>query len=229
MGADRIIKMLDATPDGHLGVEAKGIYTIEDFLVARRLMYWQVYLHKTVVAAEEMLRMAVIRARELLEAGRELWTTHPLRHFLTRRVNEGEMRAEERTLELFCEIDDDDITTSLKAWTQSDDKVLRFLSRGLVCRDLFHIEMSREPISEERIDEERQHAAKALGVSLEDTDYIVRTGQVSSKTYTQGVDRINIIYRDGSVRDISEASDMMRLDTLGAADRRYYICAPRRG
>lgn len=229
VGADRIIKMLDATPDGHLGVEAKGIYTIEDFLVARRLMYWQVYLHKTVVAAEEMLRMAVIRARELLEAGRELWTTHPLRHFLTRRVNEGEMRAEERTLELFCEIDDDDITTSLKAWTQSDDKVLRFLSRGLVCRDLFHIEMSRKPISEERIDEERQHAAKALGVSLEDTDYIVRTGQVSSKTYTQGVDRINIIYRDGSVRDISEASDMMRLDTLGAADRRYYICAPRRG
>lgn len=229
VGADRIIKMLDTTPDGHLCVEAKGIYTIEDFLVARRLMYWQVYLHKTVVAAEEMLRMAVMRARELLEAGRELWATPPLRHFLTRRVSEGEMRAEERTLELFCEIDDDDITTSLKAWTQSDDTVLRLLSRGLVRRELFHIEMSREPVSAERIEEERRHAAKAFGIGAEETTYIVRTGQVSSKTYTQGVDRINIIYRDGSVRDISEASDMMRLDTLGTADRRYYICAPRRG
>ena len=132
-------------------------------------------------------------------------------------------------MELFCEIDDDDITTSLKAWAQSDDKVLRLLSRGLVCRDLFHIEMSREPISAEQIEEERRHAAKAFGVSVEDANYIVRAGQVSSKTYTQGVDRINIIYRDGSVRDISEASDMMRLDTLGATDRRYYICAPRRG
>lgn len=228
VGADRIIKMLDATPDGHLGVEAKGIFTIEDFLVARRLMYWQVYLHKTVVAAEEMLRMAVTRARELIEAGRELWTTPPLLHFLSRRVGENEMRADGRSLELFCQVDDDDVTTSLKAWATSDDKVLRLLSRGLVCRDLLHIEMSREPIPAEQIEEERQCADKALGVSMEETNYIVRTGQVSSKTYTQGVDRINIIYRDGSVRDISEASDMMRLDTLGAADRRYYICAPRR-
>lgn len=228
VGADRIIKMLDATPDGHLGVEAKGIFTIEDFLVARRLMYWQVYLHKTVVAAEEMLRMAVTRARELIEAGRELWTTPPLLHFLSRRVSENEMRDDGRSLELFCQVDDDDVTTSLKAWATSDDKVLRLLSRGLVCRDLLHIEMSREPIPAEQIEEERQCAAKALGVSMEETNYIVRTGQVSSKTYTLGVDRINIIYRDGSVCDISEASDMMRLDTLGAADRRYYICAPRR-
>lgn len=227
VGADRIIKMLDVTKDGHLGIEAKGIYTIEDFLVARRLMYWQVYLHKTVVAAEEMLRMAVSRARKLLRSGADIFATEPLKYFLTHDVGESELRTDASILPMFCELDDDDINVSLKAWAKSDDRLLSFLSSSLVNRKLFHIEMSREPIAEERISQERDLAAQRLGIDIDDADYVVRTGQVSSKTYKIGVDRINIIFRDKSVKDISEASDMMRLETLGNADRRHYVSHPK--
>lgn len=227
VGADRIIKMLDVTKDGHLGIEAKGIYTIEDFLVARRLMYWQVYLHKTVVAAEEMLRMAVSRARKLLRSGADIFATEPLKYFLTHDVGESELRTDASILPMFCELDDDDINVSLKAWAKSDDRLLSFLSSSLVNRKLFHIEMSREPIAEERISQERELAAQRLGIDIHDADYVVRTGQVSSKTYKIGVDRINIIFRDKSVKDISEASDMMRLETLGNADRRHYVSHPK--
>ncbi len=227
VGADRIIKMLDVTADGHLGIEAKGIYTIEDFLVARRLMYWQVYLHKTVVAAEEMLRMAVSRARCLLGSGEDIFATEPLKYFLTHEVGEDDIRADESILPMFCELDDDDINVSLKAWAKSDDRLLRFLSSSLVNRRLFHIEMSREPIDANRINQEKELAAQKLGIDINDADYVVRTGQVSSKTYKIGVDRINIIFRDRSVKDISEASDMMRLETLGNADRRHYISHPK--
>lgn len=227
VGADRIIKMLDVTEDGHLGIEAKGIYTIEDFLVARRLMYWQVYLHKTVVAAEEMLRMAVSRARKLLRSGADIFATEPLKYFLTHDVGESELRTDASILPMFCELDDDDINVSLKAWAKSDDRLLSFLSSSLVNRKLFHIEMSREPIAEERISQERDLAAQRLGIDIDDADYVVRTGQVSSKTYKIGVDRINIIFRDKSVKDISEASDMMRLETLGNADRRHYVSHPK--
>ncbi len=227
VGADRIIKMLDVTADGHLGIEAKGIYTIEDFLVARRLMYWQVYLHKTVVAAEEMLRMAVSRARSLLRSGEDIFATEPLKYFLTHEVGEDDIRADESILPMFCELDDDDINVSLKAWAKSDDRLLRFLSSSLVNRRLFHIEMSREPIDANRINQEKELAAQKLGIDINDADYVVRTGQVSSKTYKIGVDRINIIFRDRSVKDISEASDMMRLETLGNADRRHYISHPK--
>ena len=227
VGADRIIKMLDVTEDGHLGIEAKGIYTIEDFLVARRLMYWQVYLHKTVVAAEEMLRMAVSRARKLLRSGADIFATEPLKYFLTHDVGESELRTDASILPMFCELDDDDINVSLKAWAKSDDRLLSFLSSSLVNRKLFHIEMSREPIAEERISQERDLAAQRLDIDIDDADYVVRTGQVSSKTYKIGVDRINIIFRDKSVKDISEASDMMRLETLGNADRRHYVSHPK--
>ncbi len=227
VGADRIIKMLDVTADGHLGIEAKGIYTIEDFLVARRLMYWQVYLHKTVVAAEEMLRMAVSRARCLLRSGEDIFATEPLKYFLTHEVDENDIRADESILPMFCELDDDDINVSLKAWAKSDDRLLSFLSSSLVNRRLFHIEMSREPIDADRINQEKELAAQKLGIDINDADYVVRTGQVSSKTYKIGVDRINIIFRDRSVKDISEASDMMRLETLGNADRRHYISHPK--
>ncbi len=227
VGADRIIKMLDVTADGHLGIEAKGIYTIEDFLVARRLMYWQVYLHKTVVAAEEMLRMAVSRARCLLRSGEDIFATEPLKYFLTHEVDEDDIRADESILPMFCELDDDDINVSLKAWAKSDDRLLSFLSSSLVNRRLFHIEMSREPIDANRINQEKELAAQKLGIDINDADYVVRTGQVSSKTYKIGVDRINIIFRDRSVKDISEASDMMRLETLGNADRRHYISHPK--
>ena len=227
VGADRIIKMLDVTQDGHLGIEAKGIYTIEDFLVARRLMYWQVYLHKTVVAAEEMLRMAVSRARRVIRSGGRVEASEPLMFFLSNDVDAVRLRSDPDVLPLFCDIDDDDVNVALKSWARSSDRLLAYLARCLVERRLFHVEMSREAFPEERVHAEMDMAVKRLGVSAAGAQYLVRTGQVSSKTYNIGVDRINIILRDGSVKDVSEASDMMRLETLGNADRRYYLCHPR--
>lgn len=226
VGADRIIRMLDVTADGQLGIEAKGIYTIEDFLVARRLMYWQVYLHKTVVAAEEMLRMAVRRARMVKSALEVDGVSRPLRFFLSNSIGEDRLRNDEQVLPLFCELDDDDINVALKAWTRSDDPVLAFLARSLVERRLFHIEMSREPVSPDKVMEQMVTASQKLAIPVSETDFVVRTGQVSSKTYKIGVDRINIIFRDHTVKDVSEASDMMRLETLGVADRRNYVCYP---
>lgn len=226
VGADRIIRMLDVTADGQLGIEAKGIYTIEDFLVARRLMYWQVYLHKTVVAAEEMLRMAVRRARMVKSALDADGVSRPLRFFLSNSIGEDRLRNDEQVLPLFCELDDDDVNVALKAWTRSADPVLAFLARSLVERRLFHIEMSREAVSPDRVMEQMITASQKLAIPVSETDFVVRTGQVSSKTYKIGVDRINIIFRDHTVKDVSEASDMMRLETLGVADRRNYICYP---
>lgn len=226
VGADRIIRMLDVTADGQLGIEAKGIYTIEDFLVARRLMYWQVYLHKTVVAAEEMLRMAVRRARMVKSALESDGVSRPLRFFLSNSIGEDRLRNDGQVLPLFCELDDDDINVALKAWARSDDPVLAFLARSLVERRLFHIEMSREPVSPDKVMEQMVTASQKLAIPVSEADFVVRTGQVSSKTYKIGVDRINIIFRDHTVKDVSEASDMMRLETLGVADRRNYICYP---
>lgn len=226
VGADRIIRMLDVTADGQLGIEAKGIYTIEDFLVARRLMYWQVYLHKTVVAAEEMLRMAVRRARMVKSALEADGVSRPLRFFLSNSIGEDRLRNDEQVLPLFCELDDDDVNVALKAWARSDDPVLAFLARSLVDRRLFHIEMSREPVSPDKVMEQMLTASRKLAIPVSEADFVVRTGQVSSKTYKIGVDRINIIFRDHTVKDVSEASDMMRLETLGVADRRNYICYP---
>ena len=227
VGSDRIIRMLDVTADGQLGIEAKGIYTIEDFLVARRLMYWQVYLHKTVVAAEEMLRMAVTRARMVKSALLADGVSLPLRFFLSNDIDEDRLRNDERALPLFCELDDDDVNVALKAWTRADDPVLSFLARSLVERRLFHIEMSREPVPADRVEELMLRASQELGIDASEAKFVVRTGQVSSKTYKIGVDRINIIFRDHTVKDVSEASDMMRLETLGNADRRNYVCYPR--
>lgn len=226
VGADRIIRMLDVTADGQLGIEAKGIYTIEDFLVARRLMYWQVYLHKTVVAAEEMLRMAVRRARMVKTALEADGVSRPLRFFLSNSIGEDQLRNDERVLPLFCELDDDDVNVALKAWARSDDPVLAFLARSLVERKLFHIEMSREPVPPDKVEAQMRIASQKLAIPVHKADFVVRTGQVSSKTYKIGIDRINIIFRDHTVKDVSEASDMMRLETLGVADRRNYVSYP---
>lgn len=226
VGADRIIRMLDVTADGQLGIEAKGIYTIEDFLVARRLMYWQVYLHKTVVAAEEMLRMAVRRARMVKTALEADGVSRPLRFFLSNSIGEDQLRNDERVLPLFCELDDDDVNVALKAWARSDDPVLAFLARSLVERKLFHIEMSREPVPPDKVEAQMRIASQKLAIPVHEADFVVRTGQVSSKTYKIGIDRINIIFRDHTVKDVSEASDMMRLETLGVADRRNYVSYP---
>ncbi len=227
IGSDRIIKMLDVTEDWNLCVEAKGIYTIEDFLLARRLMYWQVYLHKTVVTAEQMLRQAVRRARALAASGSLPTTSPSLSFFLKNNIDADALIANDQTLSAFCSLDDDDVTVSLKLWAQSPDTILAFLSSSIINRRLFHIELSKQPFSSERIEQEHLKATKALNVDVSQAQYLVSTGSLSTHFSSFPSNQINILYRDGSIKDLSQASDIIRPQIFNSSDMRYFLCSPR--
>ncbi len=229
IGSERIIKMLSLTPKEHLAVEEKGIYTIEDFLLTRRLMYWQVYLHKTVVAAENMLRSAIRRARYLRQTGKDLWMTPTLSYFLDRDINFDTLGKSEEALSKFCMLDDDDITTSLKAWMNSNDRLLSMLSSGLVGRKIFSIELSRQEYGAEQIDEVAQEVAQEYGLTATETaEYLVVTGSLSSKTYSQSDGRVNILMRDGKVCDLADVSTLIGQKKAADDDKMYFLCRPRR-
>lgn len=227
IGAERIVKMLTVTPAGQLAVEAKGIYTIEAFLVARRLMYWQVYLHKTVVAAERMLRAAVARARTLAERGELPPATPSLDRLISKRVTANDMANDPGLLDTFMDLDDDDVAVALKAWRRHPDPVLALLATGLVDRHLFRIDLQPTPFEQDDIDRHVDQAARQLHLDAEQAATLVMTGSVGSTAYSDARERINIVLRGGRVVDISDASDMMRLGTLERPDRRYFLCRPR--
>ncbi len=225
IGSDRIIKMLNVA-DEQLVVEAKGIYSIEKFLIARRLMYWQVYLHKTVVAAEKMLNQIIRRAKSLALSGQRVFASPQLAYFLQNTVSGGALSADE-VIENFCMLDDSDITSAIKVWTTSTDRTLSLLSSLFVNRELFRIETSRVPFAEERICQLQKSVAQHFNIDIADADYFVVHGQISSKTYTLGNDRINIMFAPDDIRDISEASDMLNLAAIGKSDTRHYLCYPK--
>lgn len=225
IGSDRIIKMLNVA-NNELVVEAKGIYSIEKFLIARRLMYWQVYLHKTVVAAEKMLNQILRRAKFLARNGNCPIAPAHLAYFLNNDIEEAKFDTDE-TIANFTLLDDNDIMSSLKMWIASPDYCLSTLSEWFVNRHLFKIETAREPFSPEIVENKKRLVAKQLNISEEECSYFVLTGQISSKTYTLGTDRINIMFPGNDIRDISQASDMLNLEALGNNDRRHYICYPK--
>lgn len=227
IGSDRIIKMLNACND-ELVVEAKGIYSIEKFLIARRLMYWQVYLHKTVIVAEKMLVQILRRAKELAQDGHTPFASPQLRFFLENDIDVS-MLDNDMTVTNFLLLDDTDIMSAIKTWTVNDDKVLSTLSSLFMNRRLFKIELSKTPFSEERIEEIRRNIEQMLGLSSEESQYFVITGHVSSKTYSidTNADSIKIMSSDNCVCDISEASDMFNLEALGNSDHRHYLCYPK--
>lgn len=174
IGSARIIKMLDVADD-RLVVESKGIYSIENFLTARRLMYWQVYLHKTSVAYEKMLISTLLRAKELASQGVELFASPALRFFLYNDINPTEFYNNPDCLENFIQLDDNDIWTALKVWSTHTDKVLSTLSTGMINRNIFKVEISSEPISEDRKKELTLHISQQLGITLSEANYFVST------------------------------------------------------
>lgn len=224
IGSDRIIKMLDVHDD-RLVVEAKGIYSIEKFLIARRLMYWQVYLHKTVIAAEKMMNQILRRAKNLSRQGKAPYAPPQLMYFLENEIDSSNFD-EYETIRNFTALDDSDIMSSIKVWSMSEDKVLATLSTWFLNRYLFQIEESHNGFSDMHIDDVRQRTAKSLGIGLHDTNYFVLMGQVSSHTYDSMKDRINVIQRQGEVCDISDMSEL-NLDILGDRDSKWYLCYPR--
>lgn len=223
IGSARIIKMLDLRDD-RLVVEAKGIYSIENFLMSRRLMYWQVYLHKTAVAAEKMLIQTFKRAKFLTDRGEDLFAPPAFKYFLENKVDRSFFeKNREEVLQNFVMLDDNDIWCSLKIWMSHPDKVLSRLSEGLVYRKLFKIEVSTEPISDAQIDNYKEHCKVALGIDSEDIEYFYSANTINTRMYNELDDKIEILYNDGSIKDISQASDMMNIQLLSKKVEKYYF------
>ena len=226
IGSARIIKMLDVADD-HLVVESKGIYSIENFLTARRLMYWQVYLHKTSVAYERMLISTLLRAKELASQGVELFASPAFHFFLYNNISPDTFRNDPECLENFIQLDDNDIWTSLKVWSNHPDKVLSTLSLGMINRNVFKVEISPVPISEERKKELTLQISQQLNIPLSEANYFVSTPSIEKNMYEPADDSIDIIYKDGTIKNIAEASDMLNISLLSKKVKQYYICYPR--
>jgi len=226
IGFDRIIKMLNVKDD-QLVVEEKGIYSIEKFLVARRLMYWQVYLHKTVVVAEQMLIKALHRARKLALEGESLFSTSAFGFFLHHRVSREEFLSDPQYLDAFLQLDDHDITVSVKAWAQHPDRVLSFLCGGLLNRQLLRIEIQKSMPSKQRIAELRRACAKTMDLSGPETEWLVFRGKLRNSAYRETSENIDILIKDGSLADITDASDNFNIKALSKPVEKHYCCYPK--
>lgn len=227
ISSDRIIKMLNIHND-ELAVEIKGIYSIEKFLIARRLMFWQVYLHKTALVAEHMLINIFKRARELFAQGDKTTTLPNLDFFIRQAYTMEDFRRNDEVLDHFAQLDDSDVMSALKIWSQHPDKILRTLSQGIINRDLLAIEISDQPFPEEKIHRTKVMARQEMGLSANDpVDYFVFTDTISNNAYNVSDDKINILYPDQIVKDISEASDMLNLSVLGKTVRKNFLCYPK--
>lgn len=225
VGSDRIIKMLHVVND-ELAVESKGIYSIEKFIVARRIMYWQVYLHKTVLSAEYLLIYILKRAKELAESGTDLFATPALKLFLNRKVTRSDFEQEKDLLERFAELDDFDVLTSIKVWKHHEDPVLSRLSEFMVDRRLLKIKMYDSAVPEEELQELRTRLAAEWNISEEQASYFVFTDSIANSAYNLKHDRINILFKNGEVKDITRAADTLSISVLSKAVEKHFLCFP---
>lgn len=220
IGYDRILKML-AVHNGELMIEEKGIYSVEKFLIARRQMYWQVYLHKTVLAAEKMLVKIIERVRFLYDAADVNLVTHsPLDYVL------GPFNSLKHALPLeeFCRLDDDDVLFAIKRWSTHPDIVLRTLCQGLLNRQLFKCRLQTDPVDESEVAERRTLLANRLSISEEAAAFLAFTGEAVNTTYKLGYERINILLKDGFVKDISKVDNPLIHQTLSTPVKKFYFC-----
>jgi HD superfamily phosphohydrolase len=220
---DRIIKMLDVVDD-QLVVEEKGVYSIEKFLIARRLMYWQVYLHKTVIAAEQMLVKILERAKELSGEGRNLFASPCFSYFLKNSISREEFKNDPRNIERFTKLDDNDIFTSIKVWVNDEDLILSTLCSHLISRNLYQVEITNEPPPIERINDLADKVTDEFEISDDDTSYFVFTDTIKNKAYSVGDGSIKILMKDGSIQDITKASDNSNLESLARTVQKYILC-----
>ena len=219
IGYDRIIHML-TVHEGELMVEEKGIYSIEKFLVARRLMYWQVYLHKTVVSAESMLVKIIERARKMIHLGEKLYSgSESLDFFLSHSP-----QVPARYLDVFSRMDDSDILSALKNWMRERDPVLSNLCTMLINRRLLKAKLQAEPFEKAGVEKLLRQAAGILKIPLEDASYFVFTGEHLNTTYNPTDEKINILFKDGTVRDISQVDNALIHRSLSTAVKKFYIC-----
>ena len=226
IGHDRIIKMMHVVND-ELVIEAKGIYSVEKFLIARRLMYWQVYLHKTVLCVEQMMIRAIIRAKELIQQNYKLPATIDLLYFLERKISIHDFKTESEALQHFTKLDDIDIFSALKMWMSSDDIILSSLCKAIVDRRLFKIEIMDIAPTVEYINELRKKASIEYGIDIEDAKYLVFTESTGNHAYNPNAGRIGILQKNGQVDDIAKASDQLNIMVLSKPVVKYYVCYPK--
>ena len=226
IGSARIIKMLNVK-DERLVVDAKGIYSIENFLTTRRLMYWQVYLHRTAVGYEKVL--VNILKRSKAARNKAMWSelAPPLRYFLEHDVDAQWFKDHPEALQMYAELDDSDIWSAMKTWKHSDDPILSLLATDMLDRHLFHVEVRDEPPSQEEVNAIRRDIAHAAGVSEEDANYLMYVAEIGKDMYNPADDSIGILYEDDTVKDIAEASEILNVQLLSKKIRKYYLCYQR--
>ena len=226
IGTSRIIGTLDVSEE-HIVVESKGLYSIENYLVTRRLMYWQVYLHKTTIAAEAILTGTLKRARHLLATGKQIEGSPALLFFLKNNVDKRMFKENEKCLQYYVELDDSDIWSALKLWQHHDDRILSILSKNFVNRNLFKVEVYEEAPSKDSVLQKREEVAKNLDIGFEDTDYFVLVKSIKKMMYSKQSDAIRLQFPNGKIRTMSEVSDIIRSDNIQEADHKYYFCYQR--
>ncbi|MBA2421658.1 MAG: hypothetical protein H0V61_00330 [Chitinophagales bacterium] len=225
IGYDRIIKML-AVRNNELVVESKGMYSIEKFLISRRLMYWQVYLHKTVLSAEQMLVKIIKRAKEISRL-RKLSSAPALSYFLENDLTRTDLEINDAIIPQFADLDDNDVITSIKMWRHDKDLILSGLSAHLIERKLFRIELKNTPFSFQEILKKKHLISSHLSVEETDLEYFVFSNSTSNHAYSPLSGKINILFKDDSLKDIADASDLLNIKVLEDPVVKYYLCSPK--
>ena len=226
VGTERIIKMMNVVND-ELVIDVKGIYSVEKFVLARRLMYWQVYLHKTVVGAEQLLIKVLKRAEFLTKNGILIFLTPSLKKFFEHNYTFEDFYQDPNILKLFANLDDDEIMTSIKIWQTHTDKVLSILSKQLINRNLFKVEFSDVPFATKQIEMVYKSVIQQFGIQENETEYFVFGGQISNSAYSHGENKINVLLQNNTLLDLADASDQLNIDTLTKIVTKYFICYPK--
>jgi len=224
INAERLITMLYVKNDS-LVIEGKGIYSVEKFIVARRLMYWQVYLHKTGLAAESVLVKILKRARELTKKGVNLPSSKLLNHFLNASI--GDINFDDKELDLFSKLDDFDVISAIKLWVDHDDFVLSYLCNSIINRKLPKVIMQIDNFTEDFKKNMEGKILEKYPVKEEDLSYLIFSGKVKNQAYNTHTEQINILYKNGEIRDIADASDNLSIQALSKIVTKYFICYPK--
>lgn len=226
ISTDRIIKMLNIVDD-ELVVEEKGIYSIEKFIIARRLMYWQVYLHKTAISAEILIIKIIERAKQIAANGGELFATRSFRKFLYEDIDKATFMSDPTALECFSKLDDMDIMASIKMWADHEDRVLSELCTRMVNRKLFRVELQNEPFKPGYVDELKKKIESHFGLSPEEAAYFVDSDSITNNAYNPKSDKIGLLLKNGKVVDVTEVADQLSVSALSKGEVKYFTWYPK--
>ena len=227
IGSARIIKMLNVIDDS-LVVEHKGIYSLENYLTTRRLMYWQVYLHRTCVAYEKVLINMLNRAKDLIRMGQQVFASPALLYFLSNEVDKVWFDTYPEALAYYSELDDSDLWSAMKVWKHHDDKILSTLATDMLDRHIFKVEVTEEPVDETHIETLAKEISAQMEITIDEAKhYMMSINTISKDMYNVDDDSIAILYKNGEIRDISEASELLNVQLLSKKIRKYYLCYQR--